>query len=175
MVNDSDTTSFSGDINPFPTPRLNCPGPGYALASEMGDSYEDVKPAEDVDWVQLVAFLRDFEDPDFDFGQMRSPDEREAGVFVFPMAVLSSRANDFVMRAYRVGAIAPFDWGTWVRAEGRAYIDDPESVERADFDDIRKLLTAHVRQDRFVEGHLLHAFDAGRINAILRRLKELTA
>jgi hypothetical protein len=36
-----------------------------------------------------------------------------------------------------------------------------------------ELLTAHVRGDRFVEGHLASVFESGHITAILRRLKQI--
>ena len=36
-----------------------------------------------------------------------------------------------------------------------------------------ELVTAHVRADRFVEGHLVSVFESGHITAILRRLKQI--
>jgi len=40
-------------------------------------------------------------------------------------------------------------------------------------DVIRKLLTTHVRKERFCEGHLLAMFESGHIVNVLRRLKGL--
>jgi hypothetical protein len=38
---------------------------------------------------------------------------------------------------------------------------------------LRKLLTTHVRADRFVEGHLAGVLESGHMLAILRRLKDI--
>ena len=44
-------------------------------------------------------------------------------------------------------------------------------VELADSEPILKLLTTHVRKERFCEGHLAAMFEDGHIVALLRRLK----
>jgi len=36
-------------------------------------------------------------------------------------------------------------------------------LERADLETIRKLLTLHVRKERFCEGHLLGMFESGHL------------
>lgn len=46
-------------------------------------------------------------------------------------------------------------------------------VRSATLDEVRKLLTLHVRQDRFVEGRLRDMIANGFIAALLRRLGEL--
>ena len=56
---------------------------------------------------------------------------------------------------------------------GRALTEDPEQLSAATLEDCRMLLTAHVRADRFIEGHLLHVFDTGHIVAVLRRVAEI--
>lgn len=38
---------------------------------------------------------------------------------------------------------------------------------------LRKLLTAHVRADRFSEGHLASVLESRHITAMLRRLKRI--
>jgi Family of unknown function (DUF6508) len=52
-------------------------------------------------------------------------------------------------------------------------MQDPALLAQADLLTLRKLLTAHVRQDRFIEGHLAQMLENGHISAILRRLREL--
>lgn len=64
-----------------------------------------------------------------------------------------------------------FHWMDW--AEGRHFVEDPRSLAAADFETICKLLTAHARNDRFVDGHLHGMIESGHIAAILRRLREL--
>jgi hypothetical protein len=38
---------------------------------------------------------------------------------------------------------------------------------------VAPLLTAHLRQERFCEGHLLTAFEGGHLTAIMRRADAL--
>ena len=63
-----------------------------------------------------------------------------------------------------------FDWGEWQESATR-YIESREMVESADAVTIQKLLTTHVRADRFCEGHLASMFENGHIVVVLRRLK----
>ncbi len=63
-----------------------------------------------------------------------------------------------------------FDWVRW-----RAEVSDPTALGGADVLTLRKLLTFHVRADRFSEGHLISAFEKGHITAILRRLADSPA
>ena len=70
--------------------------------------------------------------------------------------------------------IIPFDWRSWSE-EAERYQMDPEALQAADLLTLRKLLTAHVRAERFAEGHLASVFESGHIAAILRRLKQIRA
>ena len=47
------------------------------------------------------------------------------------------------------------------------------SLETADLTTLRKLLTTHVRADRFSEGHLAGVLQSGHIVAVLRRLRKI--
>lgn len=68
------------------------------------------------------------------------------------------------------GFIQPFDWMNW--REGEQLVDDPVLLRRANLQTLRKLLTAHVRADRFSEGHLAGTFESGHILMILKRMAE---
>jgi len=52
-------------------------------------------------------------------------------------------------------------------------VNDETLLEEADLETLRKLLTTHVRKDRFCEGHLDYMFECGHITAILERLQQL--
>jgi len=65
-----------------------------------------------------------------------------------------------------------FDWTKWTNSAKR-YLESPEMIDSADGTTIQKLLTTHVRQDRFCEGHLAVMFKNGHIVALLRRLREI--
>ena len=78
----------------------------------------------------------------------------------------------FIQTLYNENLIFPFDWSSW-KEEADRYMNDPEMVAQADLSVLRKLLTLHVRADRFNDGHIAHETDSGHILAILRRLKAI--
>jgi hypothetical protein len=70
------------------------------------------------------------------------------------------------------GFVFPFDWSAW-QDEAERYYENPELLRTADVQELRKLITLHVRKDRFCDGHLPHMVQCGHITAILQRLREL--
>jgi hypothetical protein len=79
--------------------------------------------------------------------------------------------------AYRFGwVLTDFDWSAWAHGpECQRLIQHPEEVQNVDPHTLAKLLTAHLRQDRFCEGHLSSAYEAGHLAAIVRRAVALAA
>ena len=114
----------------------------------------------------VLRFLPIFEEPGYVFGEWHSPEGQ------FPCYSMSREAIDFVRVLYDQQVIFSFDWTNW-QEEARRYFSDPETLETADLLTLRKLLTTHVRKDRFVEGHLGDLLERGHITAILRRLREI--
>jgi hypothetical protein len=90
----------------------------------------------------------------------------------FPYFSFSHEVDEFIDTLYKQDMIIPFDWRNW-REEAQHYQTDPEALERADLLTLRKLLTVHIRTDRFAEGHLASVFESGHITAILHRLKQV--
>ena len=110
--------------------------------------------------IGLTAFLDAFESPEFMFGEMSSALEK------LPCFKCSEIAAQFVGKVCELGwVLDDFDWMSW--DEGNRFIEDPKALDRADIADIEHLLTAHVRNDRFCEGHLGAMFDSGHMTAIL--------
>jgi len=70
------------------------------------------------------------------------------------------------------GLLIRFDWPSWQEEAARLY-DDPSLISQANLETIRRLLTTHIRKDRFCQGHLACACESGHIVAVLKRLKEL--
>jgi len=68
--------------------------------------------------------------------------------------------------------IESFDWGAWKEWEE---FRDVSRVRSASLDEIRRLLTLHVRAERFGEGHLAEVIESGHMAALLRRLGELAS
>jgi hypothetical protein len=91
-----------------------------------------------------------------------------------PYVSLDEVVGSFVHAVYEHGWVVPFDWTNWQPVAER-YMSSPESLRQADAETIRRLLTLHVRKDRFCEGHLEAMFESGHITALLRRLAEIRA
>jgi hypothetical protein len=114
----------------------------------------------------IIHFLPIFTSEGFQFGHWTS----EKGVF--PYFTLSREAHAFYKTLYDNGWIIPFDWGSW-QEEAVRYVNNETLLKEADLETLRKLLTTHVRKDRFCEGHLDYMFECGHITAILERLQQL--
>ena len=123
----------------------------------------------------LASFLPAFEAPDFKFAHWAEPEEAEPGVVALPESVLSMAAMEFIDAAYAMDwVLRNFDWSEWMQTpEAIALRDDPGALKRATPDQLAKLLTVLIRQDRFVEGALAGAYDSGLVTAILRRAASL--
>ena len=124
----------------------------------------------------IVPFLEAFETKGFEFASWNPP-KSEDGTLVISLDNnwrLSEQAQEFIAALYQNGWIADFDWPSW-QDQAIQYVESPERIASADLETIRKLLTTHVRKDRFCEGHLAAMFENGHLTALLRRLKELRA
>ncbi len=67
-----------------------------------------------------------------------------------------------------------FDWPTWARTpEAQALHDDRPTLAAATPGQLKKLVTAVVREDRFNEGALGGSFESGLMAAIARRAAAL--
>ena len=119
----------------------------------------------------LVLFLSKFEEPGFEFGHVCSG-------FI---SDLSPVASDFVSTCYKAGWIfKDFDgteWEGWVdwkdSDEARRLRDDPSALDSAMSGQLGRLLTVLIRQERFVTGALIDAFESGLLVKILRRVAVL--
>jgi Family of unknown function (DUF6508) len=78
----------------------------------------------------------------------------------------------FMDACYENGMVLSFDWGAWSRQAHR-YMRDPPLVMSAKLNTCMKLLTAHLRAERFCDGHLQEVLESGHITSILRRLKSI--
>lgn len=114
----------------------------------------------------LLEFLPAFEATDGDHGEWRT----EPGQL--PYFCPDEKLSEFVEVLYQHGWVTPFDWPAW-REEADRFVASPGLLASADLDVLRKLLTSHVRQDRFCEGHLAEMVRTGHVAALLRRLREL--
>ena len=83
-----------------------------------------------------------------------------------------SAVEDFLAVAHATGWIEPFDWVAW-KGRAEALVADPELLADADATTLGKLLTTHVRQERFCDGHISAMVGCGHFEALGGRLAAL--
>jgi hypothetical protein len=81
---------------------------------------------------------------------------------------------EFMKACYENGFVQSFDWPAWGR-EARRYMGDRALVRSARLATCIKLITAHLRDERFCDGHLQDVLMSGHITGILRRLEQLAS
>ncbi len=126
----------------------------------------------------LARFLPLLEAAGFTAGHMEPITESTVpGLWLFPHAVVGSVVEDLVQAAYADGwVMMNFDWVRWFETpQAAALRDDKAVLARASRLRLAKLLTTVIRQDRFVEGALLAAFESGLMLRIIRRAAALAS
>lgn len=120
---------------------------------------------------RVCQFLPTFERKDYQFAHVEGG-KYEDGTFTLPYYTYSHEVLEFESLLYKENFIYSFDWTKWQKQAEKLCID-PKALQSADLLTIRKLLTTHIRKERFCEGHLLSVLESGHISDVLRRLKEL--
>lgn len=78
-----------------------------------------------------------------------------------------------LMRSFRENHfVQPFDWPEW-QSTAEKIFNEPHRLSKVTLKTCVKLITLHVRKDRFVGGHFGEMVRRGHIATILRRLAEL--
>ena len=95
------------------------------------------------------------------------------GELQMPYPAYTPEAQRLMSAIYERHLIVQFDWAAW-QADAQRFFD-PEAIADASLDDLRRLLTLHVRKERFCEGHFAEMIASGHIAAVLRRLGELAS
>ena len=83
--------------------------------------------------------------------------------------------HTFQKAAYAEGwVLRSFVWPDWAGSEEAARLrDDPATLAEATPEQLMRLLTVCIRQDRFVDGALLDAFESSLIRRIVQRAADL--
>jgi len=84
----------------------------------------------------------------------------------------AANVHKFFEVLYKNKIIYNFDWGSW-QEEAINYYNNPELLKKADITTLRKLLTLHVRKDRFCDGHFGQIIKSGHLPKILERLEDI--
>lgn len=149
------------NLSPISYLRLGIDGDGDKGKPES----KEILANEQID--AILSFLDRFTAVGFEVGTWHSPPGQ------FPWFEFNDGVAKFQQALYDNDWITPsFDWGQW-QDTAREYVDKPGNIESADVKVIQKLLTTHVRQERFCEGHLAAMFENGHVVALLRRLKTI--
>ena len=124
----------------------------------------DIITAKDCDAV--LQFLPYFADPTNKFFTL---DERP---LIDPF-LYSEQVEDFIdtLRESNFLQARQFEWTSW--SDFNKYWENPDLISDADLGTLIKLLTNHVRTNRFVTGHLAGAINNGHMPKILQRLSEI--
>ena len=137
-------------------------------AKQIEDFFSEGEPTLKERLDALAAFLPNFESPNFEFGNMEAP----AGKM--PYYTLSPLASRFLKTCYEMGWVKSFDWSEWMRSsEATQLRDDPSALANATWEQLSRLLTVVIRQDRFVEGALGSAFESGLLGRVVLRASAL--
>ncbi len=125
--------------------------------------------------VQVAAVLKHLDvlrRPDLSPSQVHHAQRQADGTIIMPSEERSPEVVRLVHDLYKNEFIQAFDWSSW-QEEAEKLLADPERMKDADLETLVKLLTTHVRKDRFCEGHFTSMIRSGHIQAILERLAEL--
>jgi len=123
------------------------------------------KKLKNEDFNAVLEYLSYFKDKSNSFYTI------EKGNFYDPFRY-RSKVYQFLDVLYKHNFIIVFDHPRW-QPEAIKYVENPKLIESVDILTIRKLLTLHVRKERFCSGHLAAVIDTGHLLKILERLKEL--
>ena len=92
---------------------------------------------------------------------------------LFDPYLYSEKTVELLSNLSEAGLVQSFDWPSW-RENAERYIENPELVQHADLETLQKLITTHLRAERFISGHIAQMIDNGHLLAILQRLSTLS-
>lgn len=121
---------------------------------------------------RVVAFLPDLEAPGFVPSWYHSGELLPNGSWSVGFYEYAPRVCALLGTLDRYGFVEPFDWPAW-HTEAQRYYSNPREIETANLSVLQKLVTIHLRKERFCEGHLDTVLRSGHMVAILRRLRVL--
>lgn len=105
-------------------------------------------------------------------GEWRGGERGPDGTITMPYFEYSEPMLAFIRACAENGWIEVFAWPQWAD-DARRLHEDPTALAGAGIETIRKLLTLHIRNDRFNEGHLAAMVEDGHMAAVLRRLEQM--
>jgi hypothetical protein len=123
---------------------------------------------------RVLAFLPALSEPNAEHGTGPAVESTDENTFTIIPASLSERASEFVDACYEEKFVQSFDWMEWSDRH-QAHLTSDAFIGKADLATIAKLLTTHIRSDRFFDGHLLSVLKDGTVLRILERLDQINS
>ena len=121
----------------------------------------------------LAAFRPLFDQDGFCFAET-VPCRKDGDFIVLSSTSLGEDASRFYQMLYDYGWVSVFDWPAWRETTlGQALMHEQAAIEHATADDLGRVLTTCVRADRFCDGYLAQAFEAGLILRVVIRAEKL--
>jgi hypothetical protein len=71
------------------------------------------------------------------------------------------------------GFVFSFDWPDWLPNQKLEHPNDPSVLKDASLETLRRLMSAHLRLERFGPGHLRELFSSGYMSQFVDRLRSL--
>jgi len=131
------------------TPPASDPGPLSASDPEILQS--------------LFAFIPNFEQGEF----------KESSSLYITTGEYPPAARDLQNKLKASGLTLPnFDWLTWVD-NARPYLQQPETLQAASLDDMKKLITVAAHADQFNKSLFPHLCASGFMHQLLLRMRTL--
>lgn len=121
---------------------------------------------------RLLEFLPEFTSPDTVYATGGSAEKTGPKEFMISFPSPSDRVIEFIEVTHREEFVQSFDWMAWSE-EHRDAIAADAVFDDADLELLIRVITTHVRADRFAEGHLTNMLESGTIGRILLRLQVL--
>jgi hypothetical protein len=122
----------------------------------------------------LASFAHVFATPGFRFVCAGTGDSHGHEEDSEETCELAPEALSFIDALYKSGWVKSFDWASWAEtAEGKQLFEEPQYIATATPDQLQKVLTMLVRRERFCDGTLNSAFEAGLLTAIVERAHAL--
>lgn len=120
----------------------------------------------------MIDALDAFDRDGFTSGRFIGGDRQADGSITWPSFMPSDKVRRFMILAHEDGWVGRrFDWSEWKEGEqARNLRDNPGAMARANIDDIEKLITVIVRQERFSDGSIKSAIDSGLLKRVHDKL-----
>jgi len=121
---------------------------------------------------KILEFLPKFQGKEFKPGKWHLPERIDGKTLGFPYYEYSPLVGKFLGTLCGEGFIYPFTLVNW--DYGEKLSRNSELLQKANLLTLRKLMSAHLRYDRFCEGHLAVILANGLVVRLLERLQQLS-